>query len=171
MTTRLLPLALLLLVAGPAQAGGAASYAGAWTFDESRGEREAAQAAVDDVAAQYTPIVRGLVKSRLREAVAISTTLTLEPGENTMTITSDFSSWTSDLAATEVPVLNPEGETVLLKRWLDEGVLKAVGSLGPSTSSFAFHLSEDGKSMTLHVRTQNPRLKKDLAYKLTYVRE
>ncbi|GEM_PF-2347969 len=156
------------LLASPAFAGDASKYAGTWTFDESAGDRAAADAAVESLASEYAAIIRGLVRGRLQSAVKISETLTLAPGDDSMTITSQFSKWTSDLSGTEVAVVNPEGETVLLKRWLDGGVLHAVGSRGSSEQGFVFRLEDGGKTLILEVETRNPRLKRPLAYSLTY---
>ncbi len=161
---------LVALVASPASAADASAYAGTWTFDETAGDRAAADAAVEALAAEYALIVRGLVRSRLRSAVKISESLTLEPGDDSITITSQFSKWTSDLSGTEVAVVNPEGETIVLKRWLDGGVLHAVGARGASEQGFVFRLLDGGATLVLDVETRNPRLKRPLAYSLTYRR-
>ena len=158
---------LLGLFAAEAHAGDASAYAGTWTFDETSDDRAAAEA-VEELASEYPFLFRGLVKSKLLAAIKIAATITMDPGPNSMTITSEFSKWTSDLSATEVSVVNPEGDTITLKRWLEGDELHAVGAKGGSAQGFVFKLAPDGRSMSLEVTTSSPRLQRPLRYSLSY---
>jgi hypothetical protein len=171
MHPRFLLVLLAFAVLGPpteARASEADVYAGTWTFDESSGDRALAETAVVDLAKEHNFFIRGIVKTRLLKSIKISSRLVMEPGDDTMTITSDFSKWTSDLSATVVSVLNDEGDPITLKRWLEQGTLHAVGAKGASSKDFVFRIEDAGETLILEITTSSPRLKRPLAYSLTY---
>ena len=166
---RLLATVLLsLLFASSAGAQDASGFAGTWVFDETSGDREAAKQACAAAAEEYNVLIRSIVRGKLEETVVISEELEMSPGPNTMTISSDLASWTSDLSGTEVAVVDNAGKTVRLRRWIEEGKLHAVGEGGPGKKSFVFELSEDGTRFRMKVTTEGGRLKSPLVYHLTY---
>lgn len=171
MFARLLAVLTVLLMATPAWGGDASAYGGTWVFDETSGDRASADAAVDSLASEYPALFRGLVRRKLAAAVKISSHLTLDAGDNSMTIASEFSKWTSDLSATEVAVVNPEGEAITLKRWLEGDVLHAVGLGKSGEQGFVFRLQDEGKTLVLEVETRSSKLKRPFAYSLTYRRK
>ena len=161
----------VLLSASVAHGADASLYGGTWTFDEAAGDRDRVDAAVDALAGEYGVLFKGMVAKKLGKSVKISTTLMFQPATDALKITSDYSSWTTSLDGAEVAVVDAEGETVLLKRWLDGDTLHSVGAKGTSSQGYTFRLGDDGRTLILQVTTRNPRLKRPLEYSLTYRKE
>lgn len=182
----LLPAGIILLVAtglggwAALSAGGsetsiaAASIAGAgleWNHRYAGGEqgRAAIEQAIDDATEDMSSLIRGVARRRLREANPIIDELGFSLGGDPLRA-SYIGGRIIESPASGTPVdwVDQFGESIeVSQRWSDrELVQHMVGEGGSRTNVYRF--SEDGKSMTMSVTIEAPRLPKPIRYRLEY---
>ncbi len=106
-------------------------------------------------------------------ADATATEAALEGGPNAITIRTDENpdGWATDLAGTEVEKVNGRGESITLRRWMQDGALRTRACTDAGCSEFTFSLTDDRQTMQLHVHTTSERLAEPLRYTLVYARK
>jgi hypothetical protein len=95
----------------------------------------------------------------------------MEPGDGTMSITSDRSTgWTTDLDGTEVPMVSDRGEDLQLSRRMKNGSLHSQARSERGTRTAVFELRDGGSRLVVTTTIENERLPRALVYVTEYVR-
>ncbi|MCP4869399.1 MAG: hypothetical protein GY898_11855 [Proteobacteria bacterium] len=159
-----------LLLAGAAVAAEPADYAGTWNlvaadYDTPR------DAAIDEVTAEMSALIRGITRKRLRKAATYSSHYVMTPGDGTMTISSDRSEgWTTPLDGTEVAMISDRGEDIHLSRRMKNGSLHSKARSERGAQSVSFELSADGARLTVTTTIVNDNLPRPVVYATEYAR-
>ena len=166
-------LALGSLFTLPVHAAEPEDYAGNFVLADMDATQAELDRAVEAGASQFPAFIRPVARGKLRNAVQAVDWFVFEPGGEKMTIKTNVvpQGWTTDLKATPTDVQAADGETLSLKRWMEDGNLTAKGCRETGCSVFRFQLSDDGKSLTMHVVTSSKRLEEPLRYALQYHRK
>ncbi len=166
-------LALGSLLALPAHAAKPENYAGKFVLADADATQAELDRAVEASASQFPAIIRPIARGKLKDAVQAVDWFVFEPDDDTMTIKTALvpQGWTTDLKATLTDVQTTAGETLSLKRWIEDGNLTSEGCRETGCSAFSFQLSDDGQSLTVQVVTSSKRLEEPLRYALEYRRK
>jgi hypothetical protein len=170
-------LALLasLVLGAPAsgEAAEATDYAGTFALADATATEAALEGAVEQGAQQFAAVIRPIARRTLRKVVRAVGLFTFEPGPNAITIRTDENpdGWATDLAGTEVEKVNGRGESITLRRWMQDGALRTRACTDAGCSEFTFSLTDDRQTMQLHVHTTSERLAEPLRYTLVYARK
>lgn len=182
----LLPAAAILLVAtglggwmalsadGSEASIAEASIAGAgleWNHRYAGGEqgRLAVEQAIDEATEDMSSLIRGVARRRLREANPIIDELGFSLGGDPLRASYIGGRIIeSPASGAAVDWVDQFGEDIeVSQRWSDrELVQHMVGEGGSRTNVYRF--SEDGKTMTMSVTIEAPRLPKPIRYRLEY---
>ena len=164
-------LLLLLLLPGTLLAAEPTDLQGTWLFDEASEGRDVGAAAIDQLADEFSPLIRGIARRRMTKAVEIRTRYTIDVAPPGITISSDENptGWTTDLAGTPLDVKTSRGEFVTITRTWADGGLKTHASAERGTTAFRFEVVGDRPK--LHVSVDNDRRPRPLTYALVYRRQ
>lgn len=149
-----------------ADAGNEKPFLGTYKFSGGDKERDARDAAIDDVVSSMNIVSRTIARERLKSANVIAAVVAITSDGTSLTISLDSRVYTAPLAGTSVKVTGITGDKLDLSYVL-------------STTSIEQRFSGDGKGrvntftksgdqLTMSVRVHATQLPKDLKYKLTY---
>lgn len=155
-TPLLLPLLLLIAAPAPVRAGDAPSperFTGSYLHAGGPREVEALETLVDDVVADFNPLLRGIARRRLERSVQVPERIEIasQAGQLSLRV----------IGAPDFPHSPPHYEAGAL-------VLRQSSFEGSRETSF--RLSPDGRVLTMHVATRSALLPEDLDYELTFSR-
>jgi hypothetical protein len=154
----------LLLAAEPSD------YAGRWTFDEGSGDRAGVEKVIETTAEGFPRLFRGLVKKKLAPAARIVDYFHFEPGDGRISISTNVSEgWATDLAGTPVEKLADNGDTVTIRRWMEDGLLHTLGEGKGGSTSYVFTL-ESPKTLRVDVTVASDKLPEPMRFPLHYTR-
>lgn len=164
-------LLLLTLLPSFVLAAEPADYAGRWTFDEASGDRAGVDQAIETAAGEFPRLFRGLVRKRLAPSARISAFFVIEPGEDSITISTDATEkWTTDLSGTPVQKTTQQGDQASIRRWMEDGALHTEGGNARGSTSYVFTL-ESKAVLRIDVTVASERLPTPMRYALHYGRE
>jgi hypothetical protein len=141
---------------------------GAYRFAGGQRERDALERAIDEVASEMSPLVRGIVRKKLRQATAIAAQLRIEADESHLTVRFDKVTWRAPLDGRRVPVKAVTGDDLELWYEVSERTIDQRFSGDEKGQHNRFWLDDD--RLQFRARIFAEALPKDLLYGLTYER-
>lgn len=160
-----------LLFGGTSAAADPEDYSGTWNLVAGVDYDGPRDAAVEDVTADMSALIRGIARKRLKKAATYSTHYVMTPGDGTMTITSDRSAdWTTPLDGSEVALVSDRGEDIHLSRRMEGGSLRSHARSERGAQSAVFVLSDDGTRLEVTTTIENDHLPRPLVYSVQYQR-
>jgi hypothetical protein len=144
-------------------------FAGRYRHAGGERERKARDDAIDDVVDDMNFIVRGIARSRLREANPIAKSLGIAKKGKMLTITFDKRHYTGPIDGRTVKVVGVTGDEVSMRFQISNGRIRQIfqGDDGGRVNDFS--LDGEGR-VALSVRVHSDKLPKDLRYQLTYAK-
>lgn len=138
------------------------------TYKHSGGDkdREARDAAIDDVVSTMNIVSRTIARERLKSANAIAGVVAITSDGTSLTISLDSRVYTAPLAGTSVKVTGITGDKLDLSYAISTGKIeqKFSGDGKGRVNTF----TKSGDNLTMSVRVYATQLPKDLSYKLAY---
>jgi len=170
--TRAFVILCLLLSVSAAHAAEPTDYAGRFELADPAAAQATVDGAIEEAAEQFPKLFRGLARNKLKDAAQVVQWFEFQPEAGTMNIRSDLNleGWTTDLKGTPVNVRGVKGP-VELRRWMEDGALRAVGAADSGEGRYVFTLSADGSTLTLGTTTVLDRLDGPMTYDVVYVRK
>lgn len=162
-------LAALLPGEALAAEGGEKAFLGGYKHGGGDKEREARDAAIDDVVSGMNIVSRTIARERLRSANAIPAKITFASDGTSLTVSLDGRVYTAPLAGTSVKVTGITGDKLDLSYAISSGKIEQRFSGDGKGRVNTF--TKSGDQLVMSVRVYATQLPKDLRYKLTYKKE
>ena len=145
------------------------AFPGEYKFTGGASERQALEAAVDDVVAEMNALARPIARSRLLDANPIASVLSIAADGSTVTVGFDDRRYTAVVGGPAVNVTGVTGDKVALTYRVagERLVQRFKGPKGARKNA----MSVNAKRLRLNVKVTSESLPKDLVYKLTYTRK
>ncbi|MFO0550376.1 MAG: hypothetical protein U0271_18420 [Polyangiaceae bacterium] len=142
------------------------AYHGSYQYAGGDKEREARDAAIEDVISGLNPLVRSIARDRLTAAMAIDKAIGISSDATNLTVTQDAQVYAAPLSGSAVKVKGLTGDDLNLSYAVSSAKLeqKFVGDEGGRTNTY----TRSGDQLVMNVRVFSDKLPKDLKYKLTY---
>ncbi len=174
MTARALTPAVLLLLAllpRPVAADGLSAYQGSFVFVGGEREREAVDAAADEVLEPVSVLLRGLARKRLEEGLVIIEMYAFTVEKDGVTITAPpYDPRWSPVDGRSV-YFSVDGRRISIRRLVMGGrTLWERAARGKSSRQNVYRLSADGTRLQVDVTVSHPRLPADVTFSLSYER-
>jgi hypothetical protein len=149
--------------------GTIAPFLGSFRHAGGDAEREARDAAIDDVVSGMSFLVRGIARARLRAANAIAGAVRIAAeGDRALTVGFDARSYTAPLDGTAVHVVGITGDELDLRLAFPAGRIEQRFDADGKGRINTFVVSD--RTLTIAVRVHSTQLPKELRYTLTYTR-
>jgi hypothetical protein len=144
------------------------ALAGAYAFAGGKAEREALEAAVDDVIADMNPLVRMIARRRLLAANEIAGKLTIRADGREVTVAFNERAYTAVVGGPAVEVTGITGDRLALTHRLEgrKLVQRFDGTRGDRRNVLVLRSAR----IRLHVRVESDQLPRPLSYTLTFER-
>lgn len=138
------------------------------TYKHSGGdkEREARDAAIDDVVSSMNIVSRTIAREKLKSANVIAAAVVFASDGTSLTVTLDGRVYTAPLSGSSVKVTGITGDKLDLSYVVTSGKIEQKFSAQGKGRTNTF--TKSGDVLTMNVRVFSDQLPKDLKYKLTY---
>lgn len=159
----------------PAKASSAAhesvdAFAGTYRFVGGKAQRDARDAAIDEVVSEMNLFVRGIARDRLRESNAIPTRITMQRSGESIAIAFDDRSYEARLDGTTTKVVGITGDTMKYRvQVLPRGVRQSFD--GEDGGRINTMKTGDEGRLDVQVEVHSSRLPRTLRYRLAFRRE
>lgn len=142
---------------------------GCHEYSGGKRQREALEGAIEDVADEFNPFVRPIVRSRLKKANPIAARLCFERNGDELSVTMDARRYRAPLNGKTVKVKGITGDELELRLEIGEYLVSQIfrGEEGGRVN--AFYPTKAG-GIEMRVRVFSERLPRSLEYGLSYRR-
>lgn len=162
---------LCLLLPLEGAAAEPAAYAGRFEIVDLKKDEAARDVAVDEATEELPSLFHGVVRKRLRKVSTVTLFFVLEPGKDSITISSDRSNdWKTDLSGTETEFTAEDGRTFWLSRWIEGEAIRTRVRSETGSRETLFELSEDGQTLRVTTTISNEKLPQSVVYRGDYRR-
>lgn len=141
-------------------------FVGSYKYSGGDKEKEARDAAIDDVVSSMNIVSRTIARERLKSANAIAQAVVIASDGTNLTISLDTRVYKAPLAGTSVKVTGITGDQLDLTYSVSTGKIEQRFSAEGKGRVNGF--TRSGEQLTMSVRVHATQLPKDLKYKLTY---
>jgi hypothetical protein len=142
-------------------------YVGTFRYVGGVAQREALEAAIDDVVSEMNPLTRSIARSRLKATNPIPSEVRVSRTEGLVFIAFDDRSHTCNLDGSKTKTIGITGDELDYHLELKGTRMRQVFVGDRGGRSNAFSLGAEGK-LTVSVEVTSPQLPKSLAYTLTF---
>ncbi len=144
---------------------------GSWRYVGGSAQREAVEAAVDEVVAQMAYLIQGIAKRRLMASNNVPALLSISrDGDDIVVLQPGIRSVRAPANGTQVQWKSEQGDKVQVSHHLDSANKLRQEFRGEGDRTNTFTLSEDGTRLTWKTAISAKRLPSDIRYKLSYAR-
>lgn len=156
-------------VPAPGSSQGTASLNGTFVYDSAASDD--VKKAIDGAVAQMNFLIRPVARGRLRKASPLYQRMTISHTPQQVTITMDARpSVVTPADGTPVEVTRENGEKLKVSTEWENSALEQTFEVEDGKRVNIYTLSPDGRTVTMNVTINSPRLQKPLKYKLVYRR-
>lgn len=146
--------------------GAEKAYVGSYKYAGGDKEREARDAAIEDVISGMNILTRTIARDRLKSAMATAAAISIASDATNLTITHDSLVYAAPLTGGSVKVTGITGDKLNLSYAISSAKIdqKFSGDQGGRVNTF----TKNGDQLLMNVRVYSDKLPKDLKFKLTY---
>jgi hypothetical protein len=146
--------------------GAEKAYHGSYKYAGGDKEREARDAAIEDVISGLNILIRPIARDRLKSAMATAAAISITSDATNLTVSLDSLVYTAPLTGGSVKATGITGDKLNLSYAISSAKIdqKFSGDQGGRVNTF----TKSGDQLVMNVRVHSDKLPKDLKFKLTY---